>query len=86
MFFSEVLGVRGVEEVISHLVEIRKMSIFRHQSCLTHCENIALLMDSHELGLKLDSKRDWFREQRIKKWKVTSSAHRSGLRSLFPAS
>lgn len=30
LFFSEVLGVRGVEEVISHLVEMRKMSIFGH--------------------------------------------------------
>lgn len=31
------------------------MLIFGHQTCLTHCENIVLLMDSHELGLKLDT-------------------------------
>lgn len=61
------------------------MSTSRLLSFLTHCKDIALLIDcDHVLGLQLDNERAsvWREED---KGKITRSVHRSGLRSLFPA-
>lgn len=62
------------------------MSTSRLLSFLTHCKDIALLMDCDRvLGLQLESERRSVWRKEIKERKITRSVHKSGLRSLFPA-
>lgn len=92
MCFSKVLGAgtpanRVEGEVISHLDEMSKMSICRLQSSLIHCKAIALLMNSDSvLGLEVDNKKEFVWRAGDKGMEFTSSAPKSGLESLLPAS